>query len=81
MQGSYARLDRALARYRLIFRVSTGAALAGLLLTALSAITFVIAPDRALVASGLFLVSMGGLNAYKSVLSTMRLIEADARSW
>jgi hypothetical protein len=70
-------MDRALARYRIIFRASAAAVIAGILLTSVGVLALVFTPDRWLFAGGLLLISMGGLNAYRSVVSTMHIIDAE----
>jgi len=78
MPWDYAHRRRAERRYRVIFKTSAAAFIAGLLLAAFGVIGAVAAETTTLMGVGLLLASMGGLNAYKAVLSTMKILEMDA---
>lgn len=72
-----ARQPRLLARYRLMFRASTMAFGAALLLSALGVLAIIYTADMRLLAGGMLLAAMSGILAYKVAVSTMHLIEAE----
>ncbi len=71
-----ARL-RALQRYRLMFKTATVALAAGIVLTVIGIGAALTGHEATLLTAGLLLFSMSGLNAYKFVLSTSRLLETE----
>ena len=69
---------RSLERYRVFFRI-TGAVFAlGLLMFLSGVVRAFVTSETTLAATGLLLVALSGLNGYKVVHSTMRIIEEDA---
>lgn len=73
------RTSRRLARYRLFFKTSLGFAGLGVVMAGFGAVAAAAGQGGLMLSSGLLLVSLGGLNAYKVVVSTARILyEADA---
>lgn len=70
---------RALERYRLIFRLIVVTFAASLVMTGAGLIAAFNGASTTWFGLGLLLASISGLDGYKTVLSTMKLIEVDAR--
>jgi hypothetical protein len=74
-----ARTHRRLERYRLFFKASLGFVGLGVVMAVSGAVAAAAGEGGLMLSSGLLLVSLGGLNAYKVVVSTARILhEADA---
>lgn len=68
---------RAVRRYRLIFRTSAMIGAFGLLLTVLGLVAALVATGSMYWSYGLLLASLSGLNAYKALTATVKIIELD----
>jgi hypothetical protein len=69
--------DRLLQRYRVLFRASTAAFGAAILLIILGALAAIFSSYMNVLAAGVLLAAMSGLFAYKIAVSTMKVIDSD----
>lgn len=78
MPWDYAYRRRAERRYRLIFRVSALLFCVGILSTTVGVLVGFVSADWVMFGGGMLLMSMSGLNAYRAVTSTVKILELDA---
>jgi hypothetical protein len=74
-----AARERALGRYRFFFRTAVSVFVLGLALTLFGVFDMVVSSTGTMFGAGLLLVSLAGLQGYKTVLSTMKILDMEPR--
>ena len=74
-----AHRNRVLERYRVFFRITGAMAVVGALFTLFGLLWALNSSETLLLGFGLIVLALSGLNGYKVVHSTMRILEEDAQ--
>jgi hypothetical protein len=72
------RLQRALHRYRVMFRITIGLAIAGAIAALFGALNMFVSPSAEMIGGGVLFVVAAIALGYKMVLSTMKILETAA---
>ena len=78
MAASAELRQRALQRYRVMFKAAMGLLTLGIVITALGVVSWITISSDSLLAIGLVLVSFNIFGGHRIAVSTMRLLDLDA---
>ena len=79
MKWDYEWRRRAIHRHRVVFRTSGFVVLTGVFLCILGAVCVTSRHDLSIIGLGMLLIGLAGLNAYRIVLATVKLVELDRK--
>jgi len=79
MKWDYEWRRRAVRRHRVVFKGSALVGLTGAALCILGLAYAAAGHSLSMLALGMFLVGVGGLNAYRIVVATVKIVELDRR--